>query len=67
MRPMIPDTEFKERAKKLQELMKKDGYDYILAYGNEAEPQCIRYLSDYWPSFETAGVLVPSEASLIFL
>lgn len=61
MRPMIPDTEFKERAKKLQELMKKDGYDYILAYGNEAEPQYIRYLSDYWPSFETAGVFVPSE------
>lgn len=58
---MIPNSEFKERVIKLQALMKKEGYDAILAYGNEAEPQYVRYLSDYWPSFETAGVLVPEE------
>jgi len=58
---MIPNSEFKERVIKLQALMEKCGYDYILAYGNEAEPQYVRYLSDYWPSFETAGVLVPSK------
>lgn len=58
---MIPINEFQERTKKLQAVMAKDGYDYILAYGNEAEPQYVRYLSDYWPSFETAGVLVPSK------
>ncbi|MBE6599461.1 MAG: hypothetical protein E7638_08475, partial [Ruminococcaceae bacterium] len=56
---MIPITEFKERIVRVQEEMAKSGYDYILAYGNEAEPQYVRYLSDYWPSFETAGVLVP--------
>lgn len=58
---MIPINEFQERTKKLQAVMAKDGYDYILAYGNEAEPQYVRYSSDYWPSFETAGVLVPSK------
>ncbi|MFA7637159.1 MAG: Xaa-Pro peptidase family protein [Monoglobales bacterium] len=58
---MIPNSEFKERVLKIQALMKKEEYDFILAYGNEAEPQYVRYLSDYWPSFETAGVLVPSE------
>ena len=27
----------------------------------EAEPANVRYLADYWPSFETTGVLVPAE------
>ena len=64
---MIPNSEFKERIVKLQKLMANDGYDYILAYGNEAEPQYVRYLSDYWPSFETAGVLVPKEGEPFLL
>ena len=58
---MIPLTEFRERAARLQAKMEEEGFDFILAYGNEAEPQYVRYLSDYWPSFETAGVLVPSK------
>lgn len=60
---MIPNSEFKLRIEKLQALMKEKEYDFILAYGNEAEPQYVRYLSDYWPSFETAGVIVPVEGS----
>ena len=55
----IPDYEFKERIVKAQVLMAREGYDFILCYGNEAEPQYVRYFSDYWPSFETAGVLIP--------
>ncbi len=57
----IPIYEFGERVKKLQKKMAEEGFDALLAYGNEAEPQYVRYLSDYWPSFETAGVLVPVE------
>ena len=64
---MIPNSEFYERIKKIQKLMQSEGYDYILAYGNEAEPQYVRYLSDYWPSFETAGVLVPAEGEAFLL
>ncbi len=60
MKPSIPLSEFKERVTKTQALMKKEGYDVLLAYGNEAEPQYVRYYSDYWPSFETAGVLIPA-------
>lgn len=59
MLPVIPDYEFKERIIKTQKLMEKSGYDLILCYGNEAEPQYVRYYSDYWPSFENAGVLIP--------
>ena len=47
----IPDYEFKERIKRAQALMDIENYDFILCYGNEAEPQYVRYFSDYWPSF----------------
>lgn len=63
----IPDSEFKDRVRKLQASMKEEGYDLILAYGNEAEPQYVRYFSDYWPSFETAGVLVPAQGDALLL
>ena len=34
--PSIPLSEYKERVKKVQEIMKKEGFDLILNYGNEA-------------------------------
>jgi len=63
----IPDSEFKERVIRVQEKMAQEGYDILLSYGNEAEPQFVRYFSDYWPSFETAAVLIPKvgEAKLL--
>ena len=63
----IPVAEFHERAKKLQVLIREAGLDAILAYGNEAEPQYVRYFSSYWPSFETAGVLIPAEGDTMLL
>lgn len=57
----IPDSEFKQRVVRVQEKMAQEGYDILLSYGNEAEPQFVRYFSDYWPSFETAAVLIPRE------
>ena len=65
--PSIPDAEYKERVKKVQKTMIAEGYDLILTYGNEAEPQFVRYFSNYWPSFETAGVLIPAEGDPILL
>lgn len=65
--PFIPLNEYKERVKKVQEIMKKEGFDLILNYGNEAEPQYVRYFSNYWPSFETAGVLIAQEGDPILL
>lgn len=57
-RPCIPDSEFTLRARNVQHLMAQRGIDALLAFGNEAEPQFARYLCDYWPSFETCGVLL---------
>ena len=65
--PSIPLSEFKERIVKVQAGMKAEGYTLLLAYGNEAEPQYVRYFSNYWPSFETAGVLIPAEGEPFLL
>lgn len=65
--PSIPLSEYKERIVKVQANMKKEGYDLLLAYGNEAEPQYARYFSGYWPSFETSGVLIPAEGEPLLL
>lgn len=65
--PSIPLYEYAERVKKVQAAMKAEGYDLLLSYGNEAEPQYVRYFSNYWPSFETAGVLIPAEGKPMLL
>lgn len=66
-RPIIPDSEFFDRIKKLQHIMKREGIDIVLAFGNEAEPQFARYFCDYWPSFETTAVLLAQEGDPILL
>lgn len=65
--PMIPSEEFRERIFRAQREMQSEGFDLLLTYGNEAEPQFVRYFSDYWPSFETAGVLIPAEGKPMLL
>ncbi|TAH66463.1 MAG: aminopeptidase P family protein [Anaerolineaceae bacterium] len=67
MKPKISDLEFKKRIEKTQKMMVKEGLDLLLTYGNEAEPQFVRYYSNYWPSFETAGVLIPQEGEPMLL
>ncbi|NLT98624.1 MAG: aminopeptidase P family protein [Christensenellaceae bacterium] len=67
MRPVIPASEFDARVKKTQESMREQGIDILLAYGNEAEPQFQRYYSDYWPSFESAGVMFAAEGDPVLL
>ena len=65
--PCIPHCEFDERIRKVQSAMCAEGYDLLLCYGNEAEPQYVRYFSNYWPSFETAGVLIPAKGEALLL
>jgi Xaa-Pro aminopeptidase len=55
----ISAAEFKERIKRVQGKMAEEKFDIIITFGDEAEPQYVRYLSDYFPSFETAGVFIP--------
>lgn len=63
----IPKSEFEERVGRVQTELARRGLDALLTFGNEAEPQFVRYLCDYWPAFETAGVLVPVEGDPLLL
>ncbi|MCD6362199.1 MAG: aminopeptidase P family protein [Armatimonadetes bacterium] len=57
-KPSIPKSEFAARWKALQKLMAKHDLDIVIAHGHEADPANVRYLSDYWPLFETGGVAI---------
>lgn len=63
----ISRKEFNERIENTQKLMAEEKFDAVLVFSTESEPAGVRYYSDYWPSFETAGVLIPEagEASLL--
>jgi Xaa-Pro aminopeptidase len=63
----IPKSEFQERIRRVQAELARRGLDALLTFGNEAEPQFVRYFSDYWPAFETAGVLIPIEGDPILI
>lgn len=66
-RTFIPDEEFSLRIERTQALMAAQGLDALLAFSTESEPAYVRYLSDYWPSFETSAVLVPLRGKPVLL
>jgi Xaa-Pro aminopeptidase len=63
----LPDSEFQARIKRIQTQLAKNGYDAYLVHCNEADQANVRYLSDHWPIFETAGVIVPKEGEAMLL
>lgn len=65
--PSISNEEFAERGRQVQAAVAERGLDVLLVNSNEADFANVRYLSDYWPLFESAGVLVPVEGPLTLL
>lgn len=63
----ISHQEFAQRITATQAAMESAGLDILITYGNEAEPQYVRYYSDYWPSFESACVLIPLRGEPVLL
>lgn len=58
--PTIPESEYQERTRRVQEAMKERGLDLLVTYGCECESANVRYLADFWPSFDFAGIVVPA-------
>ena len=54
----IPDNEYKERAQRAAELIKKAGLDVLIVNSNEADYANARYFSGFWPLFERCGVAI---------
>lgn len=63
----IPIQEFKDRIKKFQTNIAKEGLDACLVHATESDMAHVRYLSEYWPTFETAAVFVPAVGEPILL
>ncbi len=63
----IPQAEFEQRWRTLQEKMAEDDLDVVIAHGHEADPANVRYLSNYWPLFETGGVAMGRAGDPILL
>ena len=56
----IPLEEYTYRIRKIQQILNERGSDALITFGSESEPQNLIYLSNYWPAFETACVVIPS-------
>ena len=63
----IPKSEYLERIAKFQANIKAAGLDACLVHGNEADFANVRYLTEYWPTFEAGGVFVPAEGEAVLL
>jgi len=63
----IPASEFEERQKRAQQRVAEAGLDAVIVHSNEADFANVRYLSDYWPAFESAGVIIPAKGKPILL
>ncbi|MBK7711702.1 MAG: aminopeptidase P family protein [Bacteroidales bacterium] len=63
----IPKQEFYDRIAKFQANIKAAGLDACLVHASESDMANVRYLSEYWPTFEAAAVFVPAEGESVLL
>jgi len=63
----IAKQEFLNRIAAFQANIRTAGLDACLVHGNESDFANIRYLSDYWPTFEAVGLFVPAEGKPVLL
>jgi len=60
---ILTQEEFDRRMRAAQEAVRRNDLDAILVFSTESEPAAVRYFADYWPSFETAAVLIPADGA----
>ena len=58
---ILKQSDFDNRIEAAREIVKKNKLDAIVVFSTECEPAQVRYFADYWPSFETAAVLIPAK------
>ena len=56
---ILGKKDFAARIAAAREVAARNKLDAVMVFSTESEPAQVRYFSDYWPSFETAAVLVP--------
>jgi Xaa-Pro aminopeptidase len=63
----ITTTEFASRIRRFQHNIRAAGLDAALVHGNEADFANVRYLTEYWPTFEAAAVFVPARGKPVLI
>ncbi|MCK9413684.1 MAG: Xaa-Pro peptidase family protein [Prolixibacteraceae bacterium] len=63
----IPKQEFYDRIAKFQANIRAAGLDACLVHASESDMANVRYLSEYWPTFEASAVFVPAEGESVLL
>jgi len=63
----IPKSEFDERITRIQRELARRNLDAYLVHSSEIEFANVLYLSNHWPQWETAGVIVPREGESTLL
>lgn len=63
----IPKQEFEKRMRQFQSNIKAAGLDACLVHATESDMANVRYLTEYWPTFETSAVFVPAEGEPVLL
>jgi len=63
----ILKQEFLDRIEAFQTSIKAEGLDACLVHANEADMANVRYLTEYWPTFESAAVFVPADGEAVLL
>ena len=63
----IPNQEFYDRISKFQANIKAAGLDACLVHASESDMANVRYLSEYWPTFEASAVFVPAQGEAVLL
>lgn len=64
---LVPDQEYADRMARLQANIRAAGLDAALVHANEADFANVRYLTEYWPTFESAGVFVPAKGEPVLI
>ncbi|MDR1061548.1 MAG: Xaa-Pro peptidase family protein [Clostridiales bacterium] len=63
----IPQSEYAERLRKVQEAMEEARLDVLVTHACECESANVRYLSNFWAVFDFAGVIVPRKGDAVLL
>lgn len=63
----IAKSEYEDRMARFQRNIRNAGLDAALVHSNEADFANVRYLTEYWPTFESAGVFVPAKGAPVLI
>ena len=63
----LPKTEYARRVGRVQEELKAAGLDLLVGYSCECESGTSRYLTGFWPFFDFASVVVPTQGNAVLV